>query len=129
MKKIIAVAGVFALAACGGNEVDEPAEAEIAEPVVEATDTTAGTYEGTDAEGVAFSMTFNEDGTFTDSSAGEVVRTGTWTHDDVNGTCIVEEGLLEEAEPMCFEISEAAEDGTVTVTNADGESMTMSKTD
>lgn len=124
MKKLVALAGAFALAACGGNDAEETAVAEP-EPV-EAVDTasSAGTYAGTDENGVAWTSTLNADGTFEDTENGEVVRTGTWEDND-RGTCFITEGDDVEA---CFTMGEVQGDGTVEVTGPEGETFTMTKT-
>ncbi len=119
MKKIVAVAGAFVLAACGGSEVDEPMEAEIPEePMVAAGGTTmagsVGTYAMEDGL-VQTELSLAADGSYTMSDNGTVVETGTWT-DGASGPCLTAEG----AEEACFTRAEAA-DGSVTMTDAAGE--------
>ncbi|RJY08585.1 hypothetical protein [Aurantiacibacter aquimixticola] len=126
MKTLIALAGAFALAACGGSEPEEPIGPDIAEaPVAEAELQYAGVYEGEDENGVPWRTELNEDGTFTDMEGGEVIRTGTWSEEDIRGTCFVEEGVEGED---CYQMGEVQEDGTVEVTGPDGASFTMNKT-
>lgn len=131
MKKIIAFAAAPALvmtaAACGGNEVDDPAEADIAKVDAGAADHTAqvaGTYSGNTEDGGTWTSVLNEDGTFEDTENGEVVRTGSWTHDPVEGTCFTTTG---DTEAQCFMMGEPAADGTVEVTGPDGSTFTMNK--
>jgi len=127
MKKIIALAGAFALAACGGAETEEPMEADAPEEATEAAPTAemAGTYSRTDEEGVVRSTTMNEDGTWSSTEDGEPSGSGTWTTDTENGTCFTDADSEEEA--RCFITGELAEDGTMEVTNPDGETYTVTK--
>lgn len=126
MKKIIALAGAFALAACGGGDTEvEEGEDEVAEMgVPEST----GTYVGTNEDGAEWTRVLAEDGTYTDTIDGETVETGTW-EDTIRGTCLTAdaaEGEAAEGE-MCYNIGQPAEDGTVDVTGPDGETMSMTK--
>lgn len=127
MRKIIALAGVFALAACGGGEEAEVVEGEeeVAETVIPQS---TGTYVGTNEEGEEWTRVLAEDGTYTDTVGGETVETGTW-EDTIRGTCLTAdtaEGEAAEGE-MCYNIGQPAEDGTVEVTGPDGQTITMTK--
>lgn len=131
MKKIIAAtlapALALGLAGCGDSEVDEPAEAEIATPDAGMNDgaaQVAGTYSGNTEDGGTWTSTLNADGTFQDTENGEVVRTGSWTYDPVEGTCFTTTG---DTEAQCFMMGEPAADGTVEVTGPDGSTFTMNK--
>ena len=122
MKKIIAVAGALALAACGGSEVDEPAEADMGDdPVVTTAEAptmgSAGTYSMQDGV-VMTDLTLGADGTYTMSDGTSVTESGTWT-DGPNGPCLTAEG----AEEACFTRTSNA-DGGVTMTDANGQSTT-----
>ncbi|WAT18479.1 hypothetical protein OZN62_02545 [Aurantiacibacter sp. MUD11] len=123
MKKIIAVAGAFALAACGGS-ADDPVEDESLDDAVDAVipDTSAGTYTSTNPEGVEVSVALNADGTYTVSEGGEMVESGTW-EDNIRGTCLTAEGGDGED---CWNIQPGAEEGMMDVTGADGETMSYS---
>ncbi len=131
MKKLIALASCVALAACSQGEADAPAEGETdatmtAEaPAAVDGDTMAGTYDVTAADGTTFTASLNADGTYTDTAAdGSVMESGTFV--ETNGqTCFnsSEEG----AAPNCWTVGEPAEDGTISATNDDGETVTMTK--
>ena len=128
MRKLVLITGVFALAACAG-EAEAPAEEAVEEVAVEeATVDMSGTYERTDEEGVARSTTMNADGTWVSYADGEQNGEGTWTADAENGTCFTDAEPEEGAEPACFTTGDIAEDGTMEVTNPDGETYTVTKT-
>lgn len=126
MKKIIAVAGAIALAACGSGEAEvEEVVEEVEEPAVSAV---AGTYTGTTEDGTEWTSVLNPDGTYQDTVGDEVVESGTWTDGD-GQTCFTEttaEGE-EPAEASCFTVGEVGEDGSVEITDAEGETMTITK--
>lgn len=126
MKQIIAVAALFALAACGGSDAGEEgavAEDEAGNPAIPAT--SAGTYVGTDGAGGEVTFVLNADGTFEHREGGEVARTGTW-EDNIRGTCFIEEGVEFD---QCYNIVPVGDDGTVDVTGPDGVTMSMTRTD
>ena len=120
MKKIIAVAGALALAACGGN-AEEPveAEAEVEETAVAASP--AGTYTSTTEDGAEVAVSLNDDGTYSVTENGEEVDAGTW-EDGEEGTCLTAEGEA----PSCFDIAPGAEEGMFDVTGPDGEARSYS---
>lgn len=124
MKKIIAVAGLFALAACGGSEAEGDAAAgEDATAVEEAGfPSAAGTYTMTAEDGTVTTWALSEDGSFTETVGADVTTEGTWS-DEIRGTCLVAAGSEGEA---CYNIV-SGEDGTTEVTGPDGETMTMMK--
>lgn len=127
MKRIIAAAALFALAACGGSEGEDGAAngAEEASDAAAVPATSAGTYVGTDSEGTEVTFVLGADGTFEHREGGEVVRTGTW-EDNIRGTCFIEEGVEFD---QCYNIVPVGEDGTVDVTGPDGVTMSMTRTD
>lgn len=123
MKKIIAIAAAFTMAACGGNEAEAPVEAEVETAPTLAVSEYAGTYSGTSEDGSSWASTLAADGTFEDTQDGEVVRVGTWT-DGADGLCFNVEG---ETAPECYEMGEIQADGTVESTGPDGETFIMNK--
>ena len=130
MKKFVAVAGAFALAACGSSE----AEVDIAEEAVEAVEEIAmtdsalvGTYGGTTDSGDEWTSTLNADGTYEDTMAGEISETGTWTDEDqlVCFNPTVMEG--ETAEQTCMTLVSVNDDGSLLMQTDDGSEMTVPK--
>ncbi|GAA5057521.1 hypothetical protein GCM10023208_23100 [Erythrobacter westpacificensis] len=123
MKKLIAVAALASLAACGGS-ADEPAEdASLDEAAAEVIpSTSAGTYTSTTEDGTEVSVALNADGTYTVMQGGEQVESGTW-EDNIRGTCLTAEGGDGED---CWNIQPGAEDGTMDITGSDGETMNYS---
>ncbi len=118
MKKLILLAGVASLAACGGAEA--PAETEA--PAEVATGPEAGLYEVTTAEGQVARTQMNADGTYSDIVDGEASGTGKWTWAD-GKTCFTsdEEG----SEESCWTDGDTAEDGSWTATGPNGETVTV----
>lgn len=125
MKKLIAIAAIGTLAACGS--ADEPEEAVAEETVVEtgeATGSPAGTYEATLADGSTITQTINEDGTYRDVANGEEVESGNWRTDG-DQLCFDPEGDEPEA---CFTGGDPAADGSFDVMDGDGNvTMTVRK--
>ncbi|WP_271077725.1 hypothetical protein [Aurantiacibacter sp. MUD61] len=132
MKKLIAAAAALplALAACADEGVDEPVEAEIAdlEPAGETIGVAlAGTYTSEGSDGATFTTTLTEDGIYSDSIDGEIVRTGTWSAAD-GDVCFTEDGALD-ADPLCYQISEPDAQGDVQWTGPDGETTTRARSE
>lgn len=123
MKKLIAVAGLVSLAACGGS-ADEPGEAEdldtAAAEVIPST--SAGTYSSTTEDGTEVSVNLNADGSYAVVQGGETVESGTW-EDNIRGTCLTAEGGDGED---CWNIQPGAEEGMMDITGGDGETMSYS---
>lgn len=128
MKKIIALAGAFALAACGGNEAEAPAETDAAatEVVEDAPlpTTSPGTYTSLADDGSEVAVALAADGSYTVSTGGSETEAGTW-EDNVRGTCLTPANGGGE---NCWNIQPGTEAGTVTITDADGESRTFTFT-
>ncbi|WP_340587573.1 hypothetical protein [Erythrobacter alti] len=122
MKKIVALTGVFALAACGGNDASEPTEAVIDDTPETAVVSDAGTYSSLNEDGDVIAISLNADGTYTVSEANQQVENGTW-EDTPEGACWTAEG---EEEPVCATFAPGTEPGTVNVTSPGGETMTYS---
>jgi len=123
MKKLIAIAGIATLAACGGG-TDEPTEdTSIDEAVADVIPQThAGTYTSTTPDGAEVVVVLNEDGSYTVSEGGEQVEAGAW-EDNIRGTCLTAEGGDGE---NCFNIQAAEEEGMMDITGPDGETMNYS---
>jgi hypothetical protein len=123
MKKLIAVAALASLAACGGG-ADDAAEADdIDEAAAEVIpSTTAGTYTSTTEDGTEVAVALNADGTYAVMQGGETVETGTW-EDNIRGTCLTAEGGDGED---CLNIQAGAEEGMMDITGGDGETMSYS---
>jgi hypothetical protein len=120
MKKLIAIAGIATLAACGGG-ADEPTEDTAIDEAAAAVipETSAGTYTSTTPDGAEVVVALNADGSYTVSEAGEQVEAGSW-EDNIRGTCLTAEGGDGE---NCFNIQPGAEAGMMDVTGPDGETM------
>ena len=130
MRKLIALAGIAALAAC--QQAEAPAE-EAMEEVAEAPTgidggPLAGTYNTVGADGAAATWTLAEDGTFTLAADGADPVSGTYTNtpgDEGATFCADPEG--DEAGETCFAISVPAEDGSWTATDPDGNVLTVTR--
>ncbi|QZH74646.1 MAG: hypothetical protein JY451_13430 [Erythrobacter sp.] len=124
MKKIIALAGAFALAACGGNDAEAPADGEIAVEDTAADapmpTTQTGTYSSLSDDGTEVAVTLNADNTYTVMEGETSVETGTW-EDNVRGTCLTPASGGGE---NCWNIQPGTEAGTMDITDADGETRT-----
>ncbi|TNE47127.1 MAG: hypothetical protein EP341_09475 [Sphingomonadales bacterium] len=118
MKKLIAAAGILALAACAQPEATDEAPAE--EEAVAETVEGAGTFDYASEEGSG-RIVMNEDGTFENTFDGETT-TGTWTAAD-GQTCFT--GSEEGAEEVCWTDGEADESGVFTSTSPDGTTVTV----
>lgn len=129
MKKLLATAAIFALAACGGKADEQVADDQVI-PTTQSTfaaATEAGTYTGTDEAGQPWTSTLNADGTFEDRADGKVIRTGTWEN-TAEGTCFTDEAALgEAAEPQCYQMGVPDSNGTLVVTGPDGATFQMKK--
>lgn len=132
MKKLMLVAACATLAACGGNDTDDTATIDPAEPVVEAEPggpvdpamaDAAGTYEMTATDGTVMMRTVNADGTYTTETSGEVGDSGT-VRLDGDAMCYDPDGPEPEA---CWTAGEVAEDGSFEVTRGD-QTMTVRRT-
>ncbi len=123
MKKLIAVAALVSLAACGGG-ADDASEAEIddtaAADVIPSTN--AGTYTSTTEDGSEVSLTLADDGSYTVMEAGEQIESGTW-EDNIRGTCLTAAGGDGED---CWNIQPGAEAGMMDVTDSNGDTMSYS---
>ncbi|RIV88748.1 hypothetical protein [Aurantiacibacter zhengii] len=120
MKKLIAVAALAALAACGGD-ADEPVEdASLDQAAADVIpETSPGTYSSTTPDGAEVSVMLNDDGTYAVMQDGEQVEAGSW-EDNVRGTCLTAEGGDTQD---CWNIEPAGEDGMMNITGTDGQTL------
>jgi hypothetical protein len=118
MKNLLASAALLvAVSACSG-EAEEPAA-----PVEEATEAPAavtmesyvGTWTVTPAEGEAYTAVNNADGTYTDTMPDGSTVSGTWAF-GADQSCWTPAG----GEEQCLAVGLEDENGTVTLTGADG---------
>lgn len=131
MKKIILLAAVSALSACGSKPAD-PAATDTAANTVEtpapatsapATGSMVGTYEMTSPDGTIITETINADGTYVDVAEGKETR-GTWRMEGESG-CFDPAG---DAPEICYTTTAPAADGSFTTKAPDGTTMTVRKT-
>ncbi len=114
MKKIVLLAGLFALAACSGEAEAPVAEAEEAAVAYPGG---AGTYTRANAEGETVSTVITADGTFTTSLNGEETNTGTVT---TEGATICFDWEANEGEPECWANQPMRADGSFETTDPEG---------
>lgn len=121
MKRLIAVAALASLAACGGGADEAVEDESLDEAAAEVIpDTKAGTYTSTTEDGTEVAVMLNADGTYAVMQGGEQVEAGTW-EDNIRGTCLMAEGGDGEE---CWNIQPGAEEGMMDVTDGQGETMT-----
>ncbi|WP_265570277.1 hypothetical protein [Sphingomicrobium nitratireducens] len=131
MKKLILLAAVASLAACGGK--DEVANDAAGDDVMmaneAATDTAAadpaqpGTYEVLADGQVVGTTTLNADGTYSDTDADGAVMTGTYERTADGQMCFDPDG---DAGPECWIDGAPGADGSWVATKVDGsESVTV----
>lgn len=131
MRKLVLVAGVLALAACNSDaEVteDDAAEEEVAE-----VDSAVGAYSWTDDDGNAVTGHLLEDGTTYVEVNGERQNEANWVRNDAGQVCITwEAGVSDDGEEYeagedCMTFGEVGEDGTLEITDSDGEVDVVTK--
>lgn len=127
MKKLIALAAIATLAACGerAEETPAPADTATAEATTAATDDMSGVYDVKMADGSVLKSTINADGTYVDVAADGTETRGTFTR--ANGQdCFDPEGD-EPAE--CWTVAAPNADGSFTATTVDGKTtVTVTRT-
>jgi hypothetical protein len=118
MKKLIALAAVAALAACGDRTEEAPVtETATAEATTAATtDDPAGTYTVKMADGTTGTTVINADGTYVDTDKDGNEARGTFARRD-GKDCFDPEG--DEPEE-CWAVSPPGADGSFTATAPDG---------
>ena len=118
MKKLIAIAAIGTLAACGNpaEEADDPIVAETPAATTGATNEMTGTYEVTMTDGTVVTQTLRSDGTYSDVANGEVTETGTWR---ANGEqmCYDPEG---DGAEQCYMGGQPGADGSFEVRDDEG---------
>ncbi|MGB3795918.1 MAG: hypothetical protein WA957_06395 [Alteraurantiacibacter sp.] len=119
MKKLIAVAALVSLAACGGGDDATEAEVEDTAAMDPIPSTNAGTYTSTTEDGSEVSLNLAADGSYTVMQGSEQVETGTW-EDNIRGTCLTAAGGDGED---CWNIQPGTEAGMMDVTDSNGETM------
>ena len=129
MKKLIAMAAIAMLAACGDRDAEAPAAedtAATAEATTAAmTDDPAGNYTFKGSDGSSGTTVINADGTFVDTDAEGKVTRGTFTRKD-GQDCFDEEGDVAE---VCWTVGAPNPDGTFTATSLDGKTtVTVTRT-
>lgn len=127
MKKLVALAGALALAACGSTDDSTAAEAptEVTATTPAADDPLVGNFGGTTSDGKAWTSAMNADGTYQDTLDGEVAETGTWTHEDdqVCFTPAAEAGSA--ATGTCLTLLNVNDDGSLVMADAEGTETTV----
>jgi hypothetical protein len=117
MKKLIALAAIATLAACGERAEEAPAPVDTtAAAAMPAETDPAGTYDVKMADGTMGKTTINADGTYVDIGADGTEERGTFTR--ANGQdCFDPEG---DAPAVCWTVGPPAADGSFTATTVDG---------
>ena len=126
MKRIIALAGAFALAACGGgDDAAETTDDTVAAAAPSPDSPLIGVYGGTDMDGGTWSSAMNADGSYEDRQGGEVTEVGTWTHegDQVCFAPTVAEGAA--SDPTCLTLINVNDDGSLLMSDAEGNETTV----
>ena len=120
MKKLIALAAIAALAACGDREAEAPAAEDTAATAEADTaamsDDPAGTYTVKMADGTTGTTVINADGTYVDTDKDGKQIKGTFARRD-GKDCFDPEG--DEAE-QCWTVGTPAADGSFVATAPDG---------
>lgn len=119
MRKLILVAAVASLAACGSKEEAPADPAETADTTLTdtATGDMSGVYEIKLVDGTVLRQTINADGTYVDTTLeGAETERGTWRQEG-DAMCFDPEGDGPEA---CYTGGAPGEDGTFEVRDAEG---------
>jgi len=125
MKKLIALAAIATLAACGDRAEETAAPAATAEATTAAADDMTGAYDVKMADGTMVKTTINADGTYVDTGADGTEVRGMFTR--ANGQdCFDPEG---DDPAECWTVSTPAADGSFTATTVDGKTtVTVTRT-
>jgi hypothetical protein len=123
MKKLVLVAALASLSACGGAVTEEEAPAEATEMMADENATllaadggpTVGTYKVTNAAGEVSTEVIAEDGTYTSTNAAGEVSTGTWEQKSPTEYCT----QPSDAEKMTCFAEMVGDDGVWTSTDPD----------
>jgi hypothetical protein len=127
MKTLIALAGAFALTACGSSDDSTAAElpSQIAATPAAADDPLVGHFGGTTADGKAWTSAMNVDGTYSETLEGEPSENGSWTHvgDQVCFTPTAEAGTT--ATDTCLTLLNVNDDGSLLMADSEGTETTV----
>lgn len=128
MRKLILVASVLALAGCEAEAdvADANADAAAVEEVAEV-DPAVGTYSWTEDDGTEVTGHLEADGTAYMTVDGERTNPASWARSEDGQICM--EGVDEEGEEWsdCMTFGEVAADGTVEITDSEGNVDTVVK--
>ena len=130
MTRLLACIAALSLAACGGPDMGDAEQTTTPAPSMArmTPDDLAGTYRSTTEDGLEALSILDPDGTYRDTIAGETTETGTWTGDDRQVCFTSDAGSgASPGTPVCFNLGAVADDGTVVITNSDGEAMMLHK--
>lgn len=130
MQRLLLLAGALALAGCNDAAETEAVEGDdmaMAEPVAEI-DPVVGAYSWTEDDGSEVVGHLEADGSAWMEVDGERVDDSTWARNESGQVCISWEGD-EENEPgtECMTFGEVGPDGTLQITDAQGEVDTVTK--
>jgi len=125
MKKLIALAAVAALAACGDRAADAPAAEDTTAAMAPADDagTMAGSYNVKMADGTMGTTVINADGTYVDTDKDGKQIMGTFARKD-GKDCFDPDG---DDPQECWTVTTPGADGSFTAPGADGK-MTVTVT-
>lgn len=127
MKRLVVLAGAFALAGCGSGSV--PDDSASAAPVPSATPAQVpaelvGTYGGDGSDGRAWTTTLAADGTYRNTVAGELTESGSWNKSGEQICFTPVPAAGEEATPTCQTLLTVNDDGSLVVRDQDGQETT-----
>ena len=125
MKRIVALAGALALAACGSGEAPEEGQAAAAAPPAAApASSLAGTYGASGADGQPWTSALNANGTYRNTVAGQLSESGRWSHRD-DQLCFQPEALAGEVPTeTCLTLLNVNDDGSLVLADAEGNETT-----
>ena len=125
MRKILPIAALATLAACGQSKADDTQQAAAEPPAATAPHSNAGpgTFVRTAADGTMTVLRLQPDGTSSTWVAGNETETGKWAVKN-DHTCYVPDGGKE----RCTSDGPIQPDGRFRVTPAEGDPYTLQKT-
>jgi len=120
MRRFAIALAAIGVAACSNTAPDEsPSEAE-------ALTVSVGSYTITGADGSRTMAVLNDNGTYTDTVNGVVSNTGTWENKADGSTCFTR-AEESDSKPVCYTLSDPAEDGSFTATPDEGDPVRVKK--
>lgn len=117
MKQLAILAAALVVGACGAEPV--PSAETKAENVV-INSPVVGIYGGVGMDNVTWTSELKSDGTYIDTQGGEIVETGTWSHQD-DEICFVPhpaQGLA--GDKTCLQLVNINDDGSLVMTDGQG---------